>query len=170
MARARALLEKDEHEVIRCVSSGESVRLVALKFGVSDSTILRILQQHGVSPPKSRKEWTKRDQDMLESLYRLGLSPRDIALRMDRPLPTIRGKLRNVRRNTKADLVQGRTYILRQRATKSVDGMKDNEIRCVYLGRQRGAGVVHHVFRSVNAGYKVCVSNRQIVDYEILEG
>ncbi len=173
MARAKALLPSEEKEVVRHVSSGESVRLVAAKFGIAEGTVLRIIKQHGVAPPKrERKPWTQRDQQMLESLYRMKLSPSTIALRMDRPLPTIQGKLRDLRRaRENAVLTPGAVYMLKQKPTKTMSGMKDTDVRCVYLGKQRGAGVVHHLFRSVVGGYNVCVSGRQIQDYDIiLEG
>lgn len=174
MARASILLPRESEEVYRRAKRGDSIRLIATDFGVSETAVSNTLKKRGFEPRKIQgkvtgQHWTLQDQRWLEDLMNLGASSVSIAEAMGRPLPTIKQKLREIRlkREGVERLEVGKRYRILQRQLRRV-GVED-QMRCRYEGEFPGVGVRHHLFRSMAGGYLVAISDRQMNDYEIRE-
>ncbi len=175
MVRKIWISQDEKDEICRRSKTGCTNKAIAIDFGLSNTTISNVLRERGFGPKhrvgiSAARIWTARDQEQLESLLDLGVSPQDIADTMNRPLPTIQKRILeyHLRREGVSELKPGGVYKILQRVTRGV--RFDDETRCRFIGSCRGAGnVVHYLFQSIAGGYIVAISDRQMVDYEIQE-
>ncbi len=79
-----------------CLAQGMSLETIGKRAGKHESTVSYWMKKHGLRASKAEKHAARGapPQDELERLLRLGMSLREIAIRMDRSLATIRHWMR----------------------------------------------------------------------------